>query len=164
MNREPVKILCDIIKNIMGLTDQQIFIYNQNFKIPETSGLFVVVQYNTSQIYANNNEFLDATQEELLTTQTREDYTINVMSKDDTARTRKEEVILALNSNYSKNQQELYQFKIGRITGSFTNVSELEGAAVINRFALPVSLLAHYSKTLSTDYYETFTNSIIYNK
>ena len=163
MNREPVKILCDIIKNLMGLTDQQIFIYNQNFKIPETSGIFVVVQYNTSQIYANNNEFLDATQEELLTTQTREDYTINVMSCDDTARTRKEEVILALNSNYSRNQQELYQFKIGRITGSFTNVSELEGAAVINRFALPVSLLAHYNKTLSADYYDNFTNSIISN-
>ena len=162
MNKEPIKIVASIIKNLMGLNDQQIFIYNQNFEIPETSGIFVVIQYNTSQIYSSVNEFIpsDIGGDEFLTTQTREDYTINIMSKDDTARTRKEEVILSLNSNYSRNQQELYQFKIGRITGNFTNVSELEGSAVINRFALPISLLAHYSKTISTDYYDTFTNSI----
>jgi len=129
MNREPIKIVADIIKEIMGLTDQQIFIYNQDFKLPETSGLFVVIQFNTSQIYSSTNEFVptDEGANEVLSTLTREDYTINVMSKDDTARTRKEEVILSLNSNYSRNQQELYQFKIGRVTGNFTNVSELEG-------------------------------------
>lgn len=161
MNREPIKIVGDIIKSLMELTDQQIFIYNQNFKLPETSGLFVVIQYNTSQVYSSTNEFVptDAGGEEVLTTQTREDYTINVMSKDDTARTRKEEVVLSLNSNYSKNQQELFQFRIGRVTGNFTNVSELEGGAFMNRFAIPISLLAHYSKTVSTDYYDTFTNS-----
>ena len=144
----------------MGLDTQQIFIYNQNFKIPETSGLFVVIQFNSSRPYASNNEFIEATNEELLTTQTKEEYTVNVMSKDDTSRTRKEEVVMALNSNYSRNQQELYQFKIGKITGDFLNVSEVEGAAVINRFALPLTVLAHYSKTLSTDIYDTFTNSI----
>lgn len=162
MNREPIKIVGDIIKEIMGLSDQQIFIYNQDFKLPQTSGLFVVIQYNTSQIYSSTNEFepTDVGANEILVTQTREDYTINVMSKDDTARTRKEEVILSLNSNYSRNQQELYQFKIGRVTGNFTNVSELEGAGFYNRFALPISLLAHYSKTVSTPYYDIFTNSI----
>ena len=163
MNREPVKILADIIKNVMGLNDQQIFIYNQDFKIPDSSGLFVVIQYNSSTPYSSVNEFIPTVEggDEILTTQTREEYTVNVMSKDDTARTRKEEVILGLNSNYSRNQQELHQFKIGRITGSFTNVSEVEGAGTINRFALPISLLAHYSKTISTDFYDTFTNSII---
>ena len=161
MNREPILVVADIIKNIMGLDTQQIFIYNQNFKIPETGGIFVVIQFNSSKVYSNNNEYIEATDEELLTTQTKEEYTVNVMSKDSTARTRKEEVIMALNFNYSRNQQELYQFKIGKITGDFLNVSEVEGAAVINRFALPLTLLAHYSKTLSTDIYDTFTNSII---
>lgn len=162
MNREPIKIVADIIKEIMGLTDQQIFIYNQDFKLPETSGLFIVIQENTVLPYSNNNEFVSTEEgaNEVLSSQTKEDYTINVMSKDDTARTRKMEVVLSLNSNYSRNQQELYQFKIGRVTGNFTNVSELEGAGFYNRFALPISLLAHYSKTVSTDYYDTFTNSI----
>lgn len=162
MNREPVLVLADIIKNCLSLADGQVFIYNQNFKLPETSGLFVIIQYNSSQEYASNNEFVptDEGANEVMSLQVREEYTINVMSKDNTARTRKEEVKMALRSNYSQNQQGLYQFSIGRL-GNFVNVSELEGANVINRFALNVSLLAHYSKTLATDYYDTFTNSTL---
>ena len=162
MNREPVLVVADIIKNCLSLNDGQIFIYNQNFKLPETSGLFIIIQYNSSQEYSSNSEFVptESGANELISSQVREEYTINVLSRDDTARTKKEEVKMALNSNYSQNQQGLYQFSIGRL-GNFTNVSELEGADVINRFALNINLLAHYSKTLATDYYDTFTNSTL---
>lgn len=165
MNREPIKIIGDIIKNCMTLTDDQIFIYNQDFKLPETSGLFVILQYNSSQNYSSVNEFIPApegtdTAEESISMLTKEDYTINVISKNDEARQRKEEVILSLNSNYSQNQQGTYQFQIARISNSFVNVSELEGAGMINRFAINISLLAHYNKTIDTVFYDDFTNQI----
>lgn len=165
MNREPIKILGDIIKEFMVLTDQQIMIYNQNFKLPQTSGLFVILQYNNSKVYSGKNQFIPAPEgdvggQESITTLTQENYTINIISKDDEARQRKAEVILSLNTNFAQDQQELYQFKIAEISNSFDNVSELEGAAMINRFAINVSLLARYEKIRDVTYYDDFTNTI----
>jgi hypothetical protein len=92
---------------------------------------------------------------------TREEYLINVISKNDEARQRKEEVILSINSNFSKNKQELYQFKIANLSNSFLNVSELEGAGIVNRFAINISVLAYYNNTINTDYYDNnFINQI----
>ena len=165
MDREPIKIIGDILKNCMILTDDQIFIYNQDFKLPETSGLFILLQYNTSSNYSTTNEFIPADEmveggQESISMLTKESYTINVVSKNDEARQRKEEVIMSLNSNFSQDQQGLYQFQIARVSDSFTNVSELEGAGMLNRFAINISLLAHYNKTIDTTYYDTFTNEI----
>lgn len=150
----------------MSLTDQQIFIYNQDFKLPETSGLFIILQYNSSANYSSTNTFIPADEgeegaQECIATLVKEDYTINCISKNDEARQRKEEVILSLNSNFSQNRQGLYQFKLAQISNSFLNVSELEGAGMLNRYAINISLLAHYNKTLNTDYYDNnFINTI----
>ena len=166
MNREPIKIIGDIIQKCMSLTDQQIWIYNQDFKMPQTSGLFIVLQYGSSpNVLYTTNEFLPADEgmegaQENVSMLLKEDYIINVLSKNSDARIRKEEVILSLNSNFSRDQQGLYQFQIARIPNSFTNVSELEGAGMLNRFAINISLTAHYSKTVDTDYYDDFTNQI----
>jgi len=159
MNREPIKILGDILKNCMVLTDQQIFIYNQDFKLPETSGLFIILQYNNSTNYSSTNTFIPADEgeeggQECIAMNAKEEYTINIISKNDEARQRKEEVIMSLNSNFSKDQQGLYQFQIAQISSSFVNVSELEGAGMLNRYAINISLLAHYSKTMDTTYYD----------
>ena len=166
MNREPIKIIGDILVNCMTLDSQQIIIYNQDFKVPETSDLFIVLQYSSSpNVLYNTNQFLPADEgvegaQQNLSMLAKENYIINVLSKNDESRLRKEEVILSLNSDFSRNQQELYQFQIARLSNSFTNVSELEGAGMLNRFALNISLTAHYSKTVPTVYYDDFTNQI----
>ena len=149
----------------MGLTDEQIYIYNQDFKIPETSGLFVVLQRNLATPYSVTNRFVPADEgaegaQENIGSLRKEGYTINVMSKNDEARLREYEISLALNSNFSKDQQGLYQFQIAKVNGGSVNVSELEGAGMLNRFAINISLLAHYSKTVDTTYYDDFTNQI----
>jgi len=166
MNREPIKIIGDILTEFMSLSAGQVMIYNQDFKLPETSGLFIILQYNSSQNYSSINEFIPAAEgieggQESITTLMKEDYTINVISKNDEARQRKEEVIMGLNSNFSQDKQGLYQFQIARVSNSFVNVSELEGAGMLNRFAINISLLAHYTKTINTSYYDDFTNQIL---
>ena len=165
MNREPIKIIGDILKNCMSLTDDQLWIYNQDFKIPETKGLFIVLQRNTAVTYSATNNFIPADEgevgaQEMMNVRRKEDYTVNVMSKNSDARLREHEVALSLNSNYSENEQEKYQFRIARIGTGSVNVSELEGAGMLNRFAINVSLLAWYNKTIDTPYYDTFTNQV----
>ena len=166
MNREPIKIIGDILKNCMTLTDDQIFINNQDFKVPETSGLFVVLNRGLASTYSVTNEFIPAAEgieggQESISSLRKENYIINALSKNDEARQREYEFDLALKSNFSQNQQELYQFKITDINDGNSNVSELEGAGMLNRFSINISLLAHYNKTIDTPYYDNFTNDII---
>ena len=165
MNREPIKIIGDILKNCMSLTDEQIFIYNQGFKLPETSGLFVVLNRGLATTYSVTNKFIPAAEgieggQESISSLRKENYIINAISKNDEARLREYEFDLALKSNYSQDQQSLYQFRITNINEGNSNISELEGAAILNRFAINISLLAHYNKTIDTAYYDDFTNQI----
>lgn len=162
MNREPILIIADIIQNELGLTDSQIFIYNQDYKLPETSGLFIVLVNDSSEVYSNSQKFI-ATQtssQEVINYLAKEEYSINIMSKNSEARTRKEEVVMALVSNYAKEQQDKYQFKIAQIPNSFTNVSELEGAGMLNRFVVNLSVLTWKQKTKDIPYFDQFTKQI----
>lgn len=168
MNREPILIVADIIQTFMSLTDDQVIIYNQDFKLPETSGLFILLQRGIATPYSVTNKFIPADEgmeggQESITSLRKENYIINVFSKNDEARLREWEVSLALNSNFSKNQQGEYQFQIAKVNESSVNVSELEGAGMLNRFAINITLLAHYNKTIDTVYYDDFTNQIDIN-
>ena len=149
----------------MGLSEEQILIYNQDFILPDSSGLFIILQDTTSQVFASNNRFIPAAEnvvgaEENIISLNKEEIIINVISKNSEARLRRAEIGMALRSNFSQGQQELYQFKITNITSSL-NVSEAEGAGMLNRFATTVSLFAHYEKTIDTPYYDNFTNNLL---
>lgn len=162
MNREPILIIADIIQNELGLTNSQVFIYNQDYKLPETSGLFIVLVNDSSEIYSNSNRYVGTVNnsQEVINLLAKEEYSINIMSKNSEARTRKEEVVMALISNYAKEQQDKYQFKIAQIPNSFTNVSELEGAGMLNRFVINISILTWKQKTKIIPYFDQFTKQI----
>ena len=159
MDKEPIKILRDIVKTYMSLNDSQFVLSNQDYTIPRTSELFLMIQHVNSQPYSANNyqTSTDEGMEETINMLTREEYIINVMSKNSDARTRKNEVLLALNSVYSQQQQELYQFRIAQLSSSFLNISELEGSGMLTRYAINVAVLAWERATQSIDYFETFT-------
>lgn len=166
MNREPILILSNIIESELGLANGRVWIYNQDYKMPEDSGLFVALDYVNSEPYAVNRSSLPIItggEQETVKMLAREEYAINILSKDSSARMRKEEVLMALNSTYSEQQQELYEFKIAQIPSGFTNVSELEGAGMLNRFVINIAVLAWYSKTKEIPYFDQFSNQIIYN-
>ena len=160
MNREPILILGDIIKDFMILNDDQIYIYNQNFNPTNTSGLFITLGFNNSVNYSSVNRFNPDTEQQELSINMKESYSINVYSKDSSSRIRKEEVIMALNSDLARNKQEEYFFQIAPITQGFVNVSDLEGEGMYNRFALNINILAHYNQVRDTLVYDTFNNSI----
>jgi len=82
---------------------------------------------------------------------------VDVMSANTEARTKSHEVILALESIYSQQQQEKYQFKLNKSNTGFNNVSEAEGESNLNRFALTITAFTWYYKTKQIpDYYDKF--------
>jgi hypothetical protein len=149
--------LRDVIKSYMQLSENQIYIDNQDFKLGNTESLVVILQPTTSTIRASNKILLDdGTEEQAI--YTSESYTINAISKNDDARTRKNEIIFALNSQIAENSQREYKYKIFKIPNSFANVSAAEAGSMLNRYAIEVVVYATYTTINTVDYYDDFSN------
>lgn len=69
---------------------------------------------------------------------------------------------MALNSDKAENLQNQYGFHIARIPLNFTDVSEKEGAKILNRFNISINVISKTSKTIASDYYNT--SNFIINK
>ena len=152
-------ILCNIIQHEMGLTNNQIWIYDQNFEIPNTPGLFVVTYFESSKTLSNNNHWrpTDSGIIEYQSTIQVENLTINIFSKDRSSKQRKHEIILALNSIYSEQMQEKYAMRLFPINQSFNNASRAEGESMLNRYTVSVKLQRIYNKVVTgDDYFDKF--------
>lgn len=160
-NRETVKIIGDIIKGDLQLSDQQVMLAFQKFNIPTVKGLYIAISYVSGKAIGNNNYFLPETVEESQEVTMHELIQIDVMSFDSSARVRKEEIIASLRGIRSQQMQDKYQLQIARIPGDFLNVSSLEETAYLNRFTITVAVtsLKRFSKFPS--YYDTFAEPAV---
>lgn len=166
--REFIKVLADIIQTELDLEDEQVMLYNENQKIPEGTGIFIVLAYaGAAKTMANNNEILVDEDTGVVTENqcinVLENISVDILSRDSSARLRKEEIILAFNSVYSKQQQELYQFKIFVQTINFIDVSELEGSSRLNRYQALFNVMTSYRKSKEIDYYNQFDYNLLNN-
>jgi len=159
MNQEPIIILRDIIKTQLSLTDQDVWLYNQDFKIPQTSGLFVVLEKVNSTTFANNNRFVENKTEdginEVQTINNQDEIAIELFSKDRTAQTRQDEVRMALNSFFARQQYEIFQFRVAKINNPFINISAAEGTGMLNRFRLTVTVLSWTERIAAVVFYDS---------
>ena len=92
----------------------------------------------------------------------QENIQIDVVSRSNDALTRTWEVIAAMNSIYSQQQQELNNFKIFRLPRSFVNASYAEGGSQLNRYTLLIPCMVWYRKDMVIssplgDYFNDFT-------
>ena len=163
MNREIGLLLCNIIQAELALTSDRIWIYNQAKKIPIDENLFIVVRQINSRVWANRNipSPILSGMNAITTLNTVEEYSIDIASVNAQARQRKEEVILALNSTFSLQQQEKYNFRIALIPTNFLNISSVEGSRMLTRFTINVRVYGVYTKTQAVEYYDNFTHEEI---
>jgi hypothetical protein len=163
--------LINIIKNELDLPDSYgtsgqgnvipvIINRDQNILLGNTDELQITVgKQSTPHVIANRNTqgMVDAVYTEDQQVLCQENYQIDLQSRNNDARDRQWEVVAALKSIYSLQQQELYGFKIFSMPGSFVNTGAAEGGSSINRFSLVVVLHVWYNKTKAIDsYYEEF--------
>ena len=161
MNRRPILILADIIKDFMGLNDDQIYINNQDFDPNTSPNLFVTIEPTTSIVMSNNNRFNPDTEQQIINTNYKEGYAINIRSKDESASIREKELVAALVSDFSRNKQEEYFFQIAPVPPiGGTNTSVLEGEGILTRSTLNITIFTHYSIAKATAIYDNFNNSI----
>lgn len=166
MLKSPEQIIADILVKEMKLSDQHVWVRYQDKKIPPDAGIYIVVgfQDDGGGVVGVNNETF-ATDEGMSQTQTaivREMLQIDIRSKDNSARQRRFEVLLALASVYSVQQQEKYQFKIFKKPLSINNTSSAEASSNMNRFTILMACQTWTKKTTvldenNGDYFDKFS-------
>ena len=153
--------IVDIIRTDMGLDQQHIWIQSQNRKIPPNSqDLFVVVGCVDFKPISSKSYFDSTTNSERQVAYGRAQVQVDIFSRSNEARVRRSEVLMALNSFYSKGVQDKKQFKIFELPSSFINLSGLAGGSDINRFALRFYAMISEVKEKSSSYYDIFNAEI----
>ena len=154
--------IVDIIRKEMGLSQQNIWVHSQNRKIPpQSQELYVTVGCVDFLPISSKSRYDPETDEEVQTVYGRASVQVDILSRSLEARQRRAELLMALNSFYSKEVQDKKQFRIFELPQRFINTSGLEGGSEINRFSLVIRAMISQDKIKSTSYYDTFNANIL---
>ncbi len=153
----PLQLFCDIIQKEMDLENDQVYLWDQKVIIPKDYRLYIAVEVLSCKPFANNNEF-QSNGTSLSSVNMQATLSVDIFSRGPSARDRKEEVILALMSNYAQSQQEANSFYVGKLSPTFTNLSNIDGAAIPYRFNISVNIQYFVIKSKAVPYYDDFEN------
>lgn len=153
-----IQLVCDVIQKSMGLEQGQVYLYNQKIDIPNDSRLYISVGEISCKPFGNSikTDGSGGGVNTIQSTNFQALLDIDILSRSIEALNRKEEVLLALNSQYSESQQELNGFFIAKLSSAFLNLSELDGAAIPYRFKISVNIQYQITKSTPVDYYDSF--------
>lgn len=154
----PLVLLCEIIQRELGLAAGRVYLWNQKITEPNDKGLYVVLSVPSCKPFGNVNRQVASggglDSEQFIAMSAVVD--IDIKSRGTSALDRKEEVLMALNSNYSDQQQEANGFYVAKLSSRFINVSAIDGAAIPYWFRISVNVQYAVSKTKPVQYFDTF--------
>lgn len=159
----PLELFCDIIQQELGLDDGRVYLWDQKVNSPNDYGLFVAVAAMTPRAFGNKMDYVDVNgalyEEQSINFMTT--LSVDVISRDNSARDRLEEVVMALKSTYSQQQQEANSFFVSTLPSAIVNLSEIDGAAIPYRFNFSVSIQYATKKTKQVPFYGSFSTPTI---
>lgn len=169
LEREVAKIVMDILQFEMDLDAAHCLLGDQKWDIPTDKKLFMVIFDQSPKPFGAAN-FLNADQasanfgKEIQQGAFMHDVRIEMMSFGNEARTRKEELGLALNSFYAQQLAEQYGIQIGRAQSPL-EASETEVAGRLLKYVLHVNITAMHQKVKAmpepADYYNKFNGATV---
>lgn len=165
--KEPIKVLMEILISEMELDADRVLIYNNKWILPNDLDIFISLRNGSLKTISNRTTEDDRGVSGFFEVQSisiQEDIIVDIFSGDSTARTRKEEVIMALKSNFSQQKQELYSIKIVQMPNSFIDLSNVETSRRLNRYNITVPIFSWRTKEKTIDYFDTYDYEILTNK
>jgi hypothetical protein len=153
-------LFCDIIQKEMGLADGRVYLWDQKIMQPTDKDLYIAVSEIQCKPFGNTNRAdssgsgLDAVQSVNMLSV----LGIDVISRGPAARDRKAEVLMALQSTYSEQQQEANSFFIGKLPSAaqFVVLNEVDGAAIPYRYRLAINIQYIVTKNKAVSYFDEF--------
>lgn len=156
----PLLLFCEIIQNQMNLPNGRVYLWDQKITEPSDSGLFIAVSLLSLKPFGNNN-FIDSNGNQNQSVNINATLSVDIISRGPEARDKKELVILAFQSVYAQQQQEANSFYIGKISTSFANLSEVDGAAIPYRYNISVQMQYFVTMVQSAEYFNTFATTSV---
>ena len=163
MDKEPIKAIADILVNQIGISSDRIFLPNSLRSLPTDENLYIVIDVQTYPPFGMKREYetIKGVYTEKQSAMIKQLVTIKAVSKNTDARTQCYKVALALNSTYSQQIQEKYKFHLS-VNNNVQNRSYLEATARLNRYDTEVNVITAVGQTQAVDYYETFSDEVIF--
>lgn len=154
----PLQLLAQIIQSELSLGTDRVWIFDQKIDEPIDQDMFVVLQILSLKNFANNRRPVvdGVVLAEDQSSSWKSSISIDIKSRSSEALDRKEEAVMALASQYSVQQQELNNFRIGRVPQNMVNLSEIDGAAIPYRFNITINVLYSVAKSKPVEYFDTF--------
>lgn len=162
MSVSTLAIMCDIIKEHLALSCDQIWIYNQKRNIPTDSKLYIVVEYGGGVPFSTSkgHETIDGIYKSVHHQKIQETIKINMLSADTEAIDRVGELLGALSSDYSSNIQAQYGLAIASKPASVIDASAAEVTRQLFRTIIEVKVLRAYTQEKTVAYYDEFTSKV----
>lgn len=157
---DPLLLFCDVLQNQLGLSVGRVYLWDQKLAVPSDAGLYIAVSVLSCKAFGNTNRH-DGSGSGLVSNQSVNMYAqlqVDIASRDNSARMRKEEVLMALVSDYAQIQQEANSFYISKLPpgAQFNNLSSQDGAAIPYRFVISVGIQYAATKNVAVPYINTF--------
>ena len=154
-----LKDVAQIIKQYMGLNDGQIWLKNQKVGLPKDQTFCITVGFmgNAKTIGSTKRNVGDV---ETISLTQYAIITIDIFGKSQEVPSRKNEIIMALNSSISNEAQNKLGFSISGYPLTDNDLSSLDGASIPYRFQLTFAVQFIQENKTSFDYYDSFNNEI----
>jgi hypothetical protein len=159
----PLLLVCEIIEREMALPNGSVYLYSQKKMMPTNTDIFVAVSIDKVNYYGSSTKGVTEDDGDTFTSAQWVVYSatlgIDITSRDTKVLFRKDEVVLALNSEYSKMQQSRNTFGIARLPASNMVPRPIQdGAAIPYRFYFQVNVNFGMPKGTPIEFYDTFQN------
>lgn len=155
----PLLLICEIVQREMGLPQDRVYLWDQKLMQPTNSGLYIAVSMPSCKPFSNVNSYASVggnlQSQQFVNMSAVVDF--DIISRGPEARDRKEEIVLAMNSNYAQQQQESNSFYVGKIPVGFINLSDIDGAAIPYRYRISFKLQYAFLKNKNVQYFNDFT-------
>jgi hypothetical protein len=160
--REAAKVIADVLQAELDLDEQHCLLGDQKWTMPKDDKLFVAVFDDSPRAIGSAN-FRNADWDEVQQVNTLHDIRIEIMSFGPEARTRKEEVIMALGSERARQTAERWNCQIAPVPASpLINASEAEVSARLLRYVVHFNLTRMHEKVVKSrgvDYFDKFNGA-----
>jgi hypothetical protein len=155
---ESVKVVAAIIAQGMNLPAGRVMLDYERWQVPK-NGLFCVVGYLGPGEQIASRSALDPAGNEVQELLNKEEVQIDLMSiiPDDSARLRRWEVPMSLNSLYAKRYAAGFGVGLQPLQSSMTDTSALEPGGYLNRFTLRAAVFSIQKRTLKAGSFNSFT-------
>jgi hypothetical protein len=153
----PLAIVADIIQTFMGLAPGRVFFWDQKIMQPTDSDIYITLSNVASKPFSSNTAFDPDTGKQCQMVSSMDIIDIDMKSRGPAARDRKNELIMAFNSNYASNQLLLNSIKIGSLPTKVTNLSMADGAAIPYWYKTTVTLTYAEMLRNDTEFFDSFS-------